>query len=690
MNTPSPSVTRRRLTARLTAPLACLIIAATTLLAGCPSTTADVNAPLSGRSALLDALPPVEAALAAGRWDDAAAQAQALAARFPNDPCLGAAHLLHGRALLGARAFGEAQAALRVSQTLGCEPDPLVARAAALYGALTALRRGGVTPGLAALAAQDIIPPGRWLPAADASPLWWLTAERHLLADPAAVRPALHALGLALTAADPQDLAFTAHIRARAWDIAADAPAASLLDALSASSPLSPPSPSSPTLAWAIAAYTLALRALTHDPDAGLAAPDPATLLAIAEPALIACGEAPRAALLRQLLGQPPSLAMTSGPILIGAVLPLSGPNRKVGRMVMAGLLLAQGAFSPSDSSSSLRLIFEDDASQPQRASDAVRKLAAAGAIAILGPLDADAAAAAASTAATLSIPLLTFSYAPPSPASPASAAPASPYVTRFAPSPLSEARTLAQHLVSLTPADAPEPPKVLILHPDLPYGEGMTDAFTQALLSLSPAAAITSRAYPPDATDLRKLAQEVAKLPLDAVFIPDTAERAERVASFLAQENIWSRQEGQGAAGGRGDGRRFVWLLGTSLWYQDDLSTLRQLEGAVFPVAYAATEPGEENQAFVSAFQKVYGRAPGLLDALGFDAMGWLRSGLEAGAVGREGIKDVWAKRGSAYEGVTGSLRVEGGEVSPGFRLVRVKGAKPTFLVPLPPTWTP
>src|SRR5690606_16758204 len=74
-----------------------------------------------------------------------------------------------------------------------------------------------------------------------------------------------------------------------------------------------------------------------------------------------------------------------SGRALIGAVLPLTGDARRVGRTVMAGILQAQGAFFPGGGRR-LTVVFKDSGSTPEGAAAAVESLDTLGVLAIIGP----------------------------------------------------------------------------------------------------------------------------------------------------------------------------------------------------------------------------------------------------------------------------------------------------------------
>ncbi len=93
-------------------------------------------------------------------------------------------------------------------------------------------------------------------------------------------------------------------------------------------------------------------------------------------------------------------------------------------------------------------------------------------------------------------------------------------------------------------------------------------------------------------------------------------------VASFRAQQNMGSRAPGGPAPGPR-EKRRFVTYLGTSSWGsgENEERTDRYLDGSLFAVSYAAGLPGEDNALFVRDFGRLYGRPPGLYEALAYDA---------------------------------------------------------------------
>ena len=98
-------------------------------------------------------------------------------------------------------------------------------------------------------------------------------------------------------------------------------------------------------------------------------------------------------------------------PRAIGAILSLSGRGREVGQRAMRGLVIASGApaVGPAGPNAS-QLVMRDDGGDPERAARAVEDLVSVHrVIAIVGPIEGEAARAAARRAQELGVPIITL-----------------------------------------------------------------------------------------------------------------------------------------------------------------------------------------------------------------------------------------------------------------------------------------
>jgi ABC-type branched-subunit amino acid transport system substrate-binding protein len=378
-------------------------------------------------------------------------------------------------------------------------------------------------------------------------------------------------------------------------------------------------------------------------------------------------------------------LAVAGAPMVSGAqgtlgvVLPLSGRFARFGEASLQGVLLAAGVFGGGESGPRMRVLIRDSAGQPERAAAAVRELADAGVVAVVGPLLSGECEAAAAAAERAGVPLLTLTSREEVSAS-------RPHVFRVRTMPREEVEALVEHAMQELGAQ-----RFAILYPGDPYGKGLRRLFWNAVEERG-GVVVGIASYDPDATDfgepIRKLVgyslltraekeglkeraemekrarrlppeeaallREEAKaltgpdeLPLppivdfDALFIPESYEKVVLIAPQLAFHE---------AVG--------MTLLGPNGWYHPDLVRIgrEHVEGALFTAHFY----GESHLGFVRDFEgryeAAYAEAPDVLAAQAFDAANLVLVQLAHGAESREDVRDgVLDVEG--YAGVTGIL---------------------------------
>ena len=148
-----------------------------------------------------------------------------------------------------------------------------------------------------------------------------------------------------------------------------------------------------------------------------------------------------------------------------------------------------------------------------------------------------------------------------------------------------------------------------------------------------------------------------------DAIFIPDTAERAALILPQLRFFDITG-----------------VAVLGTNDWKNEKLLEIGGLEarGALFSAAFFADSNTPETRAFSDSYRAQFGIAPDLSAAVGYDAALLLRSLVdEAGSVSSSSLeRDL---RGSYdIQSVTGLSGFDAdGNPRRGLHLLRIKRGK-------------
>ncbi|MEZ4404084.1 MAG: penicillin-binding protein activator [Kofleriaceae bacterium] len=327
-------------------------------------------------------------------------------------------------------------------------------------------------------------------------------------------------------------------------------------------------------------------------------------------------------------LPTPPVIA----PDTVAVLLPLSGPFAAVGRELAAAIELA-----PLDGARRLVL---DSGGDPVLAAAAVDQAAAAGAIAILGPVGVREAEGAARRASRLGIPIALL--APADGADPAAG------VFRLVDSPESEARAAARFAAELGVA------RVAVLAPRDEVGAAAADAFATTASGLG--LAVTARGdFDPTGGALeddvkRFLGLDPATNPRLAahlrrtgrrgwqtfspdvafalLYIPDRYDRAALVASFLPYLGVEVHSDDfvdLDALTRKHGGRtpQVVQLLGSSGWNHPSLATRGgdAVEGALMLEPCPLGQGDLASDAFAEAFRARTRRDPSPAAAASHDA---------------------------------------------------------------------
>ncbi|MEZ4461272.1 MAG: ABC transporter substrate-binding protein, partial [bacterium] len=531
-----------------------------------------------------------------GQWASAEEEFRLIQTDFPDDPIAQVAELYSARAAL--REFDAADAgAMRALPLLSglagsTDVDPRIRYAAQVYLAAAHAAMGDKAAALSALATY---------PGASLSPnvlkrdrvdAWTLVVEGLAAADRQA--EAIAGLAEAYDASD-EDAPLTRYARARAFDFSSAVSDDVASEWASDASPL----------LRAVGLYELVKRESTSD----------VSLLQSAADALRAVGASAQASELatRQV---PPAY---EGPLRIGLLAPLSGPNRAIGERAVRGASLA----SLGSSHGQVTLVIENS-EQP----GAFERLNKAGVLAIVGPVDAQRTREIAPKAADARIPVLALSTEIP--------ASTDAWVFQdFVDAPL-EARATAKVATSDLGAM-----RIAVLVPDIGYGKRMAAEFSKAAAAAG-AQIVLESTYDRKATDYSKTAAAVAAAKPDAIYIPDTGSKVAEVTAFLAAKNIWGRVPNTTLPK---DGRTRVYYLGTSLW--QDPTLLRQaasyVEGAVIPAWFSPAFASRESQDFYTGWQaQGIQSAPGELEAFSYDAVSHLVAEISAtSTISRQSIRD-------------------------------------------------
>lgn len=322
-------------------------------------------------------------------------------------------------------------------------------------------------------------------------------------------------------------------------------------------------------------------------------------------------------------------------PGLLGAVLPQSGKQARVGELAAQGLAMAAIAAGPGSSALTVDV---RAAATPEEAAAAVDELVAGGAIALIGPIDGDSVDAAGNRANALKVPLLSLSPTP-------ERRTGGPFVFHVMHSAEQRARMLARR------AAAGGVKAFAMLSPENKYGESVASAFADEVGKLGGTIA-AKQTY---AADTKSFASIAKKLGHDwgAVFVADQADRLELIAPALAASGQIPKPLGtKKAVGGRA-----VVLLSTAEGLAPSylVDAGRHSEGALLAPGFYPDDADPKIGDFVKAYTAAVGKPPAAVDAYAYDVAAALA---DAGATGRGDLADRLAS--IDHPGVTGNLRFD------------------------------
>ena len=351
----------------------------------------------------------------------------------------------------------------------------------------------------------------------------------------------------------------------------------------------------------------------------------------------------------------PPPLP--EGPIRVGLLLPLTGDAAGVGADMLDAAQLALFDVGDSD----LVLLPRDTSGTPEGAAAAARDALDNGAKLLLGPLFSSATQAVAPLAVARNVRVLSFS-------NDAAAAGKGAYILGFRPEEQVERIVDFAHRQGLA--------RVAALVPDDAYGARALRAWRTASTATPGIAAGPSATYPAsgDASDaVRRLTVAdprgaAGPSPFDALLLADAGARLDAVLGLLGFHGVAPGQ---------------ARLLGTMLW-QDDPATLAApaLRGA-----WMATVPPDGVSTFARHFEDNFGRKPGPLAGLAYDA-----TALAAVLARSERRLDDEALTAPAgFSGRLGIFRLlPNGLTEHGLSVVEIGGGTTRLLDPAPSAFTP
>ncbi|MBI2895911.1 MAG: ABC transporter substrate-binding protein [Deltaproteobacteria bacterium] len=364
-------------------------------------------------------------------------------------------------------------------------------------------------------------------------------------------------------------------------------------------------------------------------------------------------------------LGEAISDRRNVDPHVIGAVLPLSGRAREVGAEVLRGLYVAsEGLQEGVPEGQRFRLVVRDDAGDPERAAAAVDDLVQTEhVIGIIGSIEGGTAQKAAERAQSYSVPILLLSPRDDLPA-------VGPHVFRAYVTNASEASILAAATSSLGIRD------VAIVHPDIPYGRALRDAFAEQV-SAAGARVVGEARYAPGTRTFTDTLSPLRNVPVQAIFLPCPAADVRLLAPALAAAGFWSSAHGSPSAPPAGTRATQLLLPSVGIDAETVRVAGRYLQGAVVSTPFEPPSLGGAPSAFSSSYSSRFSREPSFHAAFAHDAWQLIRAAVERGASSRAALRDDLARVRDA-RGVT-AMRGFGEDREPlsPVRLERVDGIR-------------
>jgi ABC-type branched-subunit amino acid transport system substrate-binding protein len=340
-----------------------------------------------------------------------------------------------------------------------------------------------------------------------------------------------------------------------------------------------------------------------------------------------------------------------------------------VGEAALRAAMLAGGmpGSSAAGAAGLSQLVVRDTATDGARAARGIAELTRGEAvIAIVGAANAKAGAAAIAQATDDGIAVLALEDAAPG-----------AMTTAFQMIHAPETRATALALQALKVGAR----RFAIIGPDNASGKRLSEAFRKAVLE-GGGTIVAESSYVAGATSFAGAVAPLKTRAVDAVFVPDSAERLPLIAPALAVADLWPQPWGKsrsGTAAGPGtavangsskagggkaaasSGRpRAILLLSTANELSRKLvdSAGRYVQGALLCPGFFPDAGDARAHAFVDGYRAAYGQDPHATEAYAYDAVAMLQAVVRQGARTRGDVVRALSTPGTAvFHGLTGSV---------------------------------
>lgn len=355
-------------------------------------------------------------------------------------------------------------------------------------------------------------------------------------------------------------------------------------------------------------------------------------------------------ALLQELGGPEEGLAVGEH-IRVGVLIPMEGALATgFGDAVLRGVKCAAGTGGLCGGDGNAELLVRDAGHSPDMVRSSIDELLAADVLSIISILPGTMAVEAAMYASEKNVPLLIISQQ-----EGLMRQGSSIFQLGFSPE-----RQIRELVEAATDKGLKN---IAIFYPNIAYGEKMANLFSEALIARG-GRVVANVTYNRQSTDFfgdaRRLKSDVeasssgatsgaiaesgALKTVDAVFIPDTFNGVNAAASALEFNQLTG-----------------IPLIGTNTWNDPGLSSLigTTFPGSFFIDLYDSQAESSEVSDFTGKYRSSFGSEPGVLTAMGYDALMMLKASVSAS--GPKKFKSALASKG--YKGVTGIVGFKPGD---------------------------
>lgn len=197
------------------------------------------------------------------------------------------------------------------------------------------------------------------------------------------------------------------------------------------------------------------------------------------------------------------------------------------------------------------------------------------------------------------------------------------------------------------------------LLGPELPAALRLNEAFRATVLA-GGGQVVATATYAPTASSFGAAVAVLKRSSVEAVFVPDDADKLELIAPALAAADLWPRPWPAPPSNPAQEHRRSILLLSTALRPGPALlrNAGRYIQGALFAPGFIAESNNSAIAPFVERYRSSFGQEPSASDAYGYDAVRLLTSAIAAGARTSEAIVAHLAHAaGAPFPGVTGLI---------------------------------